>query len=146
MASGLAEPLRFVLNGGFATAVHYCVLLVGLEVVALPSAGVANLIASTVGTAASFLGNRYFVFRSRNEPLLAQAVRFVGLYLSIALVNGAVLYVWTDRLSLDYHIGFVIAVVLQTMMGYLGGKRLVFLGDRTSTAVLKREPGSDGKL
>ena len=126
MKAQVSELLRYVINGVVATGAHYLVLVISLEFFNLHSAGLANLMASTVGIALSFLGNRYLVFRSYEEPILNQATRFTFLYALIAIVHGSVLFVWTDRLGLNYNIGFLIAVFIQVLIGYLGGKRYVF--------------------
>lgn len=118
--------IRFLLNGVVATAVHYAALSFYLEVLQLESAGLSNLLAAPVGIAASFLGNRYYVFRRSDSALLQQALKFVGLYAALALLHGSLLYVWTDQWQLDYRIGFLIAVGAQVVLGYLAGKYLVF--------------------
>jgi putative flippase GtrA len=120
------QQLRFIVNGVFATAVHYSVLVVAMEILAAGSAGLANLSASVFGITSSFLGNRYFVFRSTVEPILLQGLKFSGLYALIAVLNGAVLYLLTDRLGYHYNLGFLVALCLQVWLGYTGGKHLVF--------------------
>ena len=86
----------------------------------------ANLLASLFGISASFLGNRHYVFRSTREDLLFQATKFIALYTAIALLHGTTLYIWTDLYNLNYNLGFLIAVLIQFSLGYLGGKTLVF--------------------
>ncbi len=120
------EMLRYAINGLLATAVHFAVLTVNLEVLHFPSAGLANLCAALAGITVSFLGNRYVVFGHSAEPLLGQALKFSGLYGLIALVHGGVLMVWTDWFGLDYRQGFVLATALQISLSYLGNKLLVF--------------------
>ncbi len=126
MNAHLGELGRYVVNGLVATAVHYGVLTVNLEVLHMPSAALANVLAAVVGITTSFLGSRYFVFRKGHLPLVAQAVRFGGLYVAIALIHGGVLLVWTDALGHDYRIGFLIATFIQFSLSYLGNKFLVF--------------------
>lgn len=121
-----AQFVRFLINGVLATAVHYLALRLGVEVLKLGSAGLANLLAAPLGIATSFLGNRYFVFQRQGGDLLQQALRFIGLYSAIALLHGSLLYVWSDLLKFNYHIGFLIAVAIQVVLGYLAGKHLVF--------------------
>ena len=121
-----AEVLRYIVNGVVATGVHYAMLRFGLEVVGIPSAGVANLLAACCGIVVSFVGSRYYVFRQHDEPWLHQAKRFGALYAAIALVHAGLLYVWSDRLHLDYTIGFCIALVIQVISSYFGNKFLVF--------------------
>lgn len=122
-----AELVRFIVNGLIATAVHYGVLTLNLKVFGFGSAGLANLCAAVAGISASFLGNRFYVFaRSARQPWLPQALKFSGLYGAIAVLHGAVLWLWTDQLGFDYRIGFLIATVLQVSLSYVGNKLLVF--------------------
>ena len=121
------ELIRFVVNGLVATAVHYAVLTFNLEVLGFGSAGVANLCAAVVGIATSFLGSRYYVFAGcARQAWLPQAIKFSGLYGAMAMLHWLVLRLWTDRLGLDYRLGFVIATGLQVALSYLGNKFLVF--------------------
>ena len=122
----VAEVGRFILNGLLATAVHYAVLTFNLRVLGIPSAGVANFIAAWFGIGASFIGNRFFVFRHGGAPMTRQAVRFLALYAAAACLHGLLLFVWTDVLHLDYTAGFLLATAFQTVLSYLGNKLFVF--------------------
>ena len=120
------EFIRFISNGLFATVVHYFVLTVGIDVIGITLASVANLIGAIFGISASFIGNRYFVFRNHTEAVLQQAVRFSMLYGAIACLHVTVLLIWSDWLSFDYRAGFLLATALQVMLSYLGNRHLVF--------------------
>ena len=120
------EVLRYAINGLVATAVHFAVFTFNFHVLHFSSAGLANLTASFFGISASFIGSRYFVFPRTGEPMLAEVLRFSGLYGAIALLHGGVLLVWTDYFALDYRLGFLLATVLQVSLSYLGNKFLVF--------------------
>ena len=127
LAPGRAELLRFIVNGLFATGVHFAVLSFNLKVLGFESAGLANLCAAVAGISASFLGNRFFVFAAAEpQPLFMQANKFSGLYGAIAVLHGAVLWLWSDRLGLDYRLGFLLATGMQVSLSYLGNKLLVF--------------------
>lgn len=126
MKASFWEVLRYAINGFVATAVHFAVLAFNLHVLHFSSAGLANLTASLFGISASFVGSRYFVFPRTGEPIVAEALRFSGLYGAIALLHGAVLLVWSDYFGLDYRAGFLLATVLQVSLSYLGNKFLVF--------------------
>jgi putative flippase GtrA len=126
MKNQRAELMRYIINGLVATAIHYGVLTFNLHVLAIPSAGAANLLAAIFGIAISFLGSRYFVFNRTDEAMLHQALKFSGLYGAIAIVHGCVLLVWTDWLGFDYRLGFLIATAFQVSLSYLGNKKLVF--------------------
>ena len=122
----IAELGRFVINGVVATAVHYGVLSLNVNVLGFPSAGVANFVAAWFGIAASFIGSRFFVFRRKEAPWVRQALRFLALYASIACLHGLLLFVWADTFHMNYTAGFALATVLQTILSYLGNKLLVF--------------------
>ncbi len=122
----MKELFRYGINGLVATSVHFGVLTFNLQVVELPSAGLANFIAAIVGITASFLGSRYYVFHITGESLTAQAVKFSGLYGVIAVLHGLVLFIWTDVKGFDYRLGFLAATALQVFLSYLGNKYLVF--------------------
>lgn len=126
LTEGRREILRYVVNGVAATLVHYTVLTVNLELLGFSSAGAANLVAACFGITASFLGSRYYVFRSAHAPIAGQFLKFGGLYAAIAVLHGLVLWLWTDRFGLDYRAGFLLAAALQVSLSYIGNKFLVF--------------------
>ncbi|MBS0641498.1 MAG: GtrA family protein [Proteobacteria bacterium] len=125
-AETLWQLVRYIVNGVVATLVHYGVLRAGLEVLHLPSAGLANFIAAIFGITVSFAGSRYYVFRRADAPILRQAARFGALYAAIACVHALILFVWTDLCGLDYTLGFGIALVVQVVGSYFGNRYLVF--------------------
>ena len=122
-----AQLVRFIINGLAATVVHFGALWLLMEILLLPTAGGANLLASSVGILVSYLGNRHFVFRGTNAAVLEQATRFVLLYAAIAVVHGSFLFAWTDLAGLDYRIGFFLAMLIQFALSFSGNRRLVFV-------------------
>lgn len=125
-SSTRGQVLRYIVNGLVATAVHYSILRFNLEVVGMPSAGVANAIAAMFGITVSFLGSRYFVFRASSGGLARQGLLFVLSYGLIALLHGLILYLWTDRAGLDYTLGFLVATVMQVACSFVINKFMVF--------------------
>ena len=122
----LSQPLRYLINGLFATVVHFFVLTFNLKILGFSSAGVANMVAAVFGIFASFMGSRYFVFKHSTKTLLSQLYRFILLYVGIALLHGAILYIWVDQYSMNYVIGFGLATVIQVLSSYFGNKIMVF--------------------
>ena len=120
------QPFRYLVNGGVATVVHFLVLTFNLKVLLWESAGLSNIAAAVCGTIVSFLGNRYYVFRSSTEPLLKQIYRFIFVYVAIAMCHGLILYVWSDVYRYNYIVGFMFATVFQVACSYLGNKLMVF--------------------
>jgi putative flippase GtrA len=117
----------FVVNGLAATGVHYATLLFLLEVTRVPSAGLANGLASIVGITASYLGNRLVVFRS-TASAKATLPRFLALYAALAVFHAGFLAMWSDRLGLPYGWGFILSTGIATAMSYLGNRYFVFAG------------------
>lgn len=122
----LSEFLRFCINGGVATLVHFSVLVAGIEFLQIHSAGLANALASLFGITASFLGNRWFVFPKTGSPIVGEFTKFAGLYALIAVLHGSLLFVWSDQYGLDYRVGFVWATGVQVVLSYFANKFLVF--------------------
>lgn len=120
------EPVRYIINGLIATSVHYSILNFNILILTMESAGLANFIAAIFGITTSFIGSRYFVYKNHTNTLTSQVFRFLLLYGSIAILHGFVLYLWTDIYSLNYHLGFVVATLLQVSLSYLGNRVLVF--------------------
>ena len=120
------EMGRYVLNGLVATFVNWAIMRLCLDVLHVPLAWLAFWLGAIVGITVSFLGNRYFVFRRSDAPLLPQAVKFVATYAAIALVVSAVMAIWSDWLRLDTNIGFLLATGVQVALSYVGNKVLVF--------------------
>ena len=81
---------------------------------------------------ASFLGNRYFVLKT-GEATLAQAMKFGGLYGVIAVFHGLVLLTGPTGMPWITGLVFLIAIVVQVSLSYLGNKLLV-LGNETHSS------------
>lgn len=120
------QAVRYVINGLAATAVHYGVLRFNIEVLHIPLAAAANALAAVFGITASFLGSRYFVFRGRQGSLARQGSLFLLVYASIAMLHALVMYLWADRLGLDYRIGFVLATGMQMAISFIANRWVVF--------------------
>jgi putative flippase GtrA len=120
------QPIRFIVNGLVATAIHFVTLTCLIEVAPSASAGLASMVAAVFGIAASFLGNRHFVYRSTLTSWERQLGRFWTLYCALAVLHGLALFLWTDVAGLDYRIGFLLATAAQAVCTYLGGGKWVF--------------------
>jgi putative flippase GtrA len=127
MASILSrQPVRYLINGVIATCVSFIALNICIHLLHVPSKGVSNFLAAIVGITCSFLGSRNFVFPGSSESVWHQLTRFWILYAVLALMQGAVMFLWSDISHLDYRIGFLIGTFLQMICSYFGGKHWVF--------------------
>lgn len=117
--------VRFILNGLFATAVHYGVLTGLIEGAGLGSAAVANALAAVCGIAVSYAGNRTFVLRSR-APHRRAGTRFLACYAAVVSLHGGAMALWADIGGLDYRIGFLLFTGLAAVLTYLLNRFFVF--------------------
>ncbi len=122
-----SEMSRFVGNGIFATIIHFCALKFAISVLNIPLASIASLFAVVFGVSASFLGNRYFVFKSVDQPLQWQLTKFLGLYMGAAIFHASFLFFWTDMLTFNVNSGFLLATAVLTTVSYFGNRHLVFV-------------------
>jgi len=120
-----ARGMRFIVNGLVATAVNYVVLVTLIEYAGLRYAGVAALLSAIAGITASFVGNRLFVFSSQ-APIFRELLRFKVLYAGIALFQAIGMALWSDLLSLNYSLGFLLITAMSVVLSYLGNRSLVF--------------------
>ena len=123
--------LKFIINGLFATFIHYVtMLLISNYVIAIYS--IAYFIASIFGILTSFLGNKFLVFTnsnqnsSQNNNAFKQLKFFLLLYGLIMLICSVLMGVLSDLLLINYNLSFLISLSVQTLLSFFGNKRYVF--------------------
>jgi len=120
------ETYKFIINGLFATLVHFFALL-SLSSFSPLNYGVSNFIGYIFGSISSFLGNKFFVFKpSNNIHTFTQALKFVFLYIFLAINSGVALYIWADINKYNFVIGFMGITALNTIISFLVNKFLIF--------------------
>lgn len=119
------RPLKFIFNGLFATLIHFVVFSSLYAFVFTHSAAISNGIGVAFGIAASYLGNRYFVFQS-NKSSLVLIPKFLILYLVTALIHTTFIFLWTDMAAWNPYLGFIVATGVTTFIAYLGNDTFVF--------------------
>jgi putative flippase GtrA len=117
---------RYIINGLGATLIHYSSLLLIKETLDWSSAGSANFVASVIGISASYLGNKYFVFSQSDARVMIQGAKSLLIYIILATCHGVILFIWTDKLGLDYRVGFFFGVIFQFLVSYTINKYYVF--------------------
>ncbi len=120
------EFTRYVVNGLFATVVHFIVFQFSFVVIGIQSAGLSNMFGAIFGIASSFLGSKYFVFPHCSGRWEHELTKFILLYSTVAVSHGAILFAWTDVGKLDPMAGFGVATIFQLMCTFIGNKYLVF--------------------
>lgn len=108
--------LRYAAGGGIATALHYAVLLVAVEL-----AGVAppwgSALGSGCGAGLAYLWNHRFTFASaaRHRDALP---RFISVALLGAALNAAVVALGSLALGWHYLVAQLLATLLVLLAGY----------------------------
>lgn len=118
------RPLtRYVLVGAFATAVHYALLVLCVEVGAWP-APLASGFGAVVGAQVAYAGNRQFTFAHRGDVAQSwarfQATALLGAGLGMAIVA---LGVW---FGLHYIAAQVVATLTALGLTFLINRRWTF--------------------
>jgi len=116
---------RFAMNGLVATGVHYLVMLIAIQILHITMYSLAYAFAFFFGVTASFLGNKYFVFR-RKQSQSYQFFKFITLYIVLLLFTSITMWAVSDYAGFHYDIGFMVAAILQFIGGYLGSRYLIF--------------------
>lgn len=122
------EVVRFIVNGLFATLVHFFMLQFLIKIVGDGSTVVLDYVAAVVGIAVSYLGNRFFVFRTNQFTALGQVMRFLILYGILAGLHSIILYVMEDLSSVNHVLSFLVATIIQVIFSFIGNKKVVFVG------------------
>ena len=116
---------RFVVVGLLATAVHYALLFLLVDILALRPIGLANLPAALAGTTTSFIGNRRIVFRASVASREALP-RFLLLYALLWLAHSVLMLLWADWMAWPYSLGFVLITGTIAIISYRFNARFVF--------------------
>ena len=107
----------YTLAGGIATAVHYAVLLLLVEVLAFPAAPSAVL-GALCGAAVSYLVNRLVTFPGTTVRHHQAVPRFMLVALAGALLNGAIVWAGVHLLSWHYLAAQALATILVLGLTY----------------------------
>ena len=107
----------YTLAGGIATAVHYAVLLIGVEVFAFDAVPLA-VTGALCGAIVSYLVNRHLTFSSTSVRQLHAVARFMLVAIFGAALNGCLVWVGVSLLAWHYLAAQVVATILVLGLTY----------------------------
>jgi putative flippase GtrA len=107
----------YTLAGGIATAVHYAVLLLLVEVSGFPAAPSAAF-GALCGAAVSYLVNRLITFPGTTVRHQQALPRFMLIALTGALINGLLVWAGVHLLSWHYLAAQALATILVLGLTY----------------------------
>lgn len=108
---------RFLMSGGFNTALTYGMYLVFLTFLPYQPSYTLSYIA---GIVLAYVLNRFFVFKSHQG--VKSAVLMPLIYLTQYLLSLIVLWFWVDQLELDSRLGPLTAIILTLPLTFLLSK------------------------
>ncbi len=108
--------VRYTSIGGFATAVHYLVLIMLVEWLDL-APSLAATSGAACGALIAYVGNHRFTFGSRSRHHIALP-RFLFVAALGAVLNGVIVWLGTEALSWHYLIAQVVATFVVLLMSY----------------------------
>ena len=124
MALPADEIFRFVVVGIAATAVHYFVLSVGVELAGIDPVMMTSM-AFVCAAVVTYTGQSLWVFQARRHRK-ARLARFSVSVLAGLVGNVAIMAVAVNLLRLDYTVGFVSGLILVPAATYLLNRTWVF--------------------
>jgi len=126
MGYGRTRPimLTYALVGGLATAVHYLVLVVLVELGHV-GAGLAAATGASCGALAAYAGNRRFTFASSAAHARALP-RFLAVAALGAATSAGLVHFGTVRLGLHYLLPQAFATAIVLYAGYVLNRRWSF--------------------
>jgi putative flippase GtrA len=120
----LSQFSRFVLVGGFSTALQYLILFALVR-----AAGVDPVVASSVGYALSAVANydlNYrLTFRSR-QPYLGGMARYAIVMTTGFVLNGLIMAAGTKLLGLHYLVAQVLATIVVLFWNFYAHRRWTY--------------------
>lgn len=115
---------RYVLIGGLSTALHYCLLVVMVEVWSV-SPGLAAAAGALGGALAAYIGNRRLTFASAAAHRQALP-RFLIVAAGGALLSGSLVWIGTTLLGMQYLVPQLMATALVLMGGFATNRHWTF--------------------
>ncbi|WP_342609331.1 GtrA family protein [Vibrio tritonius] len=129
ICTNLQQKMRFVIVGGFNTAVSYLSFVAIYQ--QLHNYLLASVLAYCIGVLCSFLLNRGFVFNSQHQS--GQFISFVLVNLSSLGASTLALYLMVTGLHLNAYIGQFFSIFVSMIMNYLGYQRVFKKGFNLSS-------------
>ncbi|WP_083200390.1 GtrA family protein [Thauera phenolivorans] len=111
-----SQAIRFLCVGGAATALHYLVMILVVQLQIARPVG-ASSVGFLVGAIFNYLANRHFTFRSTKRHREAFP-RFALVATSGLAINASIVWLIHDLMSMHYLLGQVIATLGTLVWNY----------------------------
>jgi putative flippase GtrA len=119
------QATKFGLVGIVATIIHYTVLLLLTDVIAVVPPTIASGVGSLFGIASAYVGNRRWTFRQL-ERHTTVAARFLVAYCLTMCGHTVIMYLQIELLRLAYTPAFIVATSASTAVNFVLNRSFVF--------------------
>ena len=121
----IPQPIRFVMVGGTAAAVHFSVVLILVELF-FSHPLIANLIAFCIAFCVSFSGQRLFTFSNTNKSIKQSLLPYLLISVTSFICNEILLSIGIYIFKIPYQIALIIVLILVAVGTYFSSKHWTF--------------------
>lgn len=123
--------IKFVISGGTAFVVDFCVLTICLEVLnfnlyVLGIISLANLLSLLCGMTTTFVLNRFWSFKATNSKVYQQGAKFLAVHIFSMIMNSLLFGLLTQYLFVSPYIAKIGVTGLQVIWNFPLYKFFVF--------------------
>lgn len=133
-----AEIIRYLIIGVLTTLVslgtYYTLTLTILNPEDAIQLQAANIISWIVSVLFAYFTNRSFVFKVKDNHILAEFIKFVISRLFTLLVDMAIMFIFVTLLHLDDKVIKLVTQVIVIVLNYILSKFLVFIKPKKNTS------------
>ncbi len=117
--------LRFLVTGGLSTIINYACFW-GLYTLEVCSYIWASIFGYTVGLIFGYFLNKFWTFEAKSRHDLQEIIKYITVYIISLIISTGVLYLLVEYLGVDPKIGQVGAIMVSTILNFIGLKIFVF--------------------
>ena len=118
----IKEVLRFLVGGGTAVVVDFCIYR--LLLLFSWNMDIAKMISFICGAGVGFIINKFWTFE-RKQFVIKEVLKYVALYTCTGVINAIVNRCTLNIINIQI-IGFLVATGVSTVLNFLGQKYVVF--------------------
>ena len=118
----IKEVLRFLVGGGTAVVVDFCIYR--LLLLFSWNMDIAKMISFICGAGVGFIINKFWTFE-RKQFVIKEVLKYVGLYICTGFINAIVNRCTLSVINIQI-IGFLVATGVSPVLNFLGQKYVVF--------------------
>ena len=109
--------LKFCIVGGSGVIIDFGITFVCKELLKLNKYA-ANALGFICAATSNYILNRTWTFASTNPHIAEQYLRFIGISVMGLLINNAAIYLFNDRLKLNFYFSKLLAIGIVTFWNF----------------------------